>query len=248
MDSVISRLEAGTEENRVQFREGFEAFAARHELMDWEGWFSPYDGETYNLVLQNIGPDNIVIEIGAGDLRLALQLAERARRVYAVEVNPLLVGAALQAVGFALPRNLWVICANALDIPFPADITVAVLLMRHCQHFRRYVDKLRAAGCQRLLTNARWRSGVESIDLTRPGVPFGEVSEGWYACRCGAVGHVGPSTVPFDKPLVSLILGPKDPGLCPRDKVLRTSLRTGRGEQADTPPVEVIDCPACRPV
>ena len=52
----------------------------------------------------------------------------------------------------------------------------------------------------------------------------------------------------FDKPLVSLILGPKDPGLCPRDKVLRTSLRTGRGEQADTPPVEVIDCPACRPV
>ncbi|GAG49492.1 unnamed protein product, partial [marine sediment metagenome] len=77
-------------------------------------------------------------------------------------------------------------------------------------------------------------------------------------CRCGAVGYVGRSTVPFDKPLVSLILGPKDPGLCPRplvlwpkdtgDKVLRTSLRTGRGEQADTPPVEVIDCPACRPV
>jgi len=26
-----------------------------------------------------------------------------------------------------------------------------------------------------------------------------------------------------------LILGPKDPGLCPRDKVLRTGLRTGGG-------------------
>lgn len=191
MKTAVHRLEAETEENRVQFREGLDAFAARHELTDWEGWFSPYDEETYNLVLQNIGQDDIVIEIGAGDLRLALRLAERVRRVYAVEVDPLLVGAALQAIGFDLPRNLLVICANALDIPFPDDITVAVLLMRHCQHFRRYVDKLQAAGCQRLLTNARWKSGVESIDLTRPGVPFEEVSDGWYACRCGAVGYVG---------------------------------------------------------
>ena len=220
MDSVISRLEADVEGKRTQFQEGFDAFAARHGLTDWEGWFSPYDEETYDLVLQSIGPDDVVIEIGAGDLRLALRLAQRARRVYAVEVNPLLVGAALQAVGFDLPRNLLVVCANALDIAFPADITVAVLLMRHCQHFGRYVDKLRAAGCQRLLTNARWKSGVESIDLTRHGGPFGEVSGGWYACRCGAVGYVGPST----------------------------ALRTGQGEQSDASPVEVTDCPTCRPV
>jgi len=178
--------------------------------------------------LQNIGQNDVVIEIGAGDLRLALRMAERARRVYAVEVNPLLVGAALQVIGLALPRNLLVVCANALDAPFPTDIAVAVLLMRHCQHFGRYVDKLRAAGCQRLLTNARWKSGVESIDLTRPGVPFGEVSEGWYACCCGAVGYVGPST----EFILSGVEG----------------LRTGRGEQSDTSPVEVIDCPACRPV
>jgi len=212
MDSVIGRLEADAEENRAQFQEGFEAFAARHELPDWEGWFSPYDEETYDLVLQNIGPDDVVIEIGAGDLRLALRLAERARRVYAVEVNPLLVGAALQAIGLALPRNLLVICANALDTAFPDDVTAAVLLMRHCQHFGRYVDKLRATGCQRLLTNARWKSGLESMDLTRPGVPFGELSEGWYACRCGAVGYAG------------------------------------QGKRSDAPPVEVMDCPACRPV
>ncbi|MBM4464066.1 MAG: rRNA adenine methyltransferase [Chloroflexi bacterium] len=184
-------MEAGMEGKRPQFQEGLDAFAARHELTDWEGWFSPYDAETYDQVLQNIGEDDVVMEIGAGDLRLALRLAERARRVYAVEVNPLLVGAALQAIGFDLPRNLLVVCANALDISFPNDITVAVLLMRHCQHFGRYEDKLRAAGCRRLLTNARWKSGMESIDLTRPGVPFAEVSEGWYACRCGAVGYVG---------------------------------------------------------
>ncbi|MGA9350641.1 MAG: rRNA adenine N-6-methyltransferase family protein [Anaerolineae bacterium] len=212
MDSVISRLEAGVEGKRTQFQEGFDAFAARHGLTDWEGWFNPYDEETYDLVLQNIDEHDTVIEIGAGDLRLALQLSERARRVYAVEVNPLLISAALQAIGFDLPRNLLAICANALDIAFPNDITVAVLLMRHCQHFRLYVDKLRAAGCQRLLTNARWKSGVESMDLTRSGIPFEEVREGWYACRCGAVGYAG------------------------------------QGEHSDSPPVEVIDCPACRPV
>ncbi len=191
MDLVISRLEADVEGQQPQFQEGFDVFATRHDLTDWEGWFSPYDEETYNFVLQNIGRDDVAIEIGAGDLRLALRMAERAQRVYAVEVNPLLVGAALQAIGFDLPRNLLVVCANALDISFPSGITVAMLLMRHCQHFGRYVDKLRAAGCQRLLTNARWKSGVENINLTRSGIPFEEVSEGWYACRCGAVGYVG---------------------------------------------------------
>ena len=43
MDSVISRLEADVEQKRAQFREGFDVFAARHRLTDWEGWFSPYD-------------------------------------------------------------------------------------------------------------------------------------------------------------------------------------------------------------
>jgi len=190
MERAIQCLTVDTEGKRVQFQEGFESFAARHGLMDWEGWFSPYDEETYLQVLQNIEKDDIVLDVGAGDLRLALQMAERARKVYAVEVNPKVLGPALEAIGWDLPRNLVVLCANALDIPFPSDVTVAVLLMRHCQHFRDYVIKLRAIGCRRLITNARWKAGVEVIDLTRPGVPFDQVQEGWYACLCGAVGYV----------------------------------------------------------
>ena len=54
-----------------------------------------------------------------------------------------------------------------------------------------YFDHLQSAGCRRLLTNARWRSGVEMVDLTAPRLPFEQVREGWYACRCGAVGYVG---------------------------------------------------------
>jgi hypothetical protein len=87
-----------------------------------------------------------------------------------------------------------VVCANALDFPIPPGITVAVLLMRHCRHFGQYFDRLQAAGCQRLLTNARWESGVEVVDLEAPRLPFEQVHEGWYACRCGAVGYVGSGT------------------------------------------------------
>lgn len=191
MDEVIRRLAAHSEEKRVQSREGFAAFAARHDLCDWEGWFHPYDDETYGLVLLHIQEHDTVLDIGAGDLRLALQMAGRARRVYAVEVNPPLVGAALGEIGLDLPRNLHVICANALDVGIRPDVTVAVLLMRHCHHFARYFDKLQAAGVQRLITNVRWKSGVEVINLTHPRVPFAQVQEGWWACRCGAVGYVG---------------------------------------------------------
>ncbi len=189
--AALRRLQSCTEENRVQFHDGFVAFAARHGLSEWEGWFSPCDDGVYSSVLQSIEPGDIVLDLGAGDLRLSLQMAERARLVYAVEVNPVVLGNALRVIGFDLPRNLHVICANALDVDIPSGVTVAVLIMRHCQHFGEYFDRLLEAGCRRLITNARWKSGVEVIELIRPRVPFAQVQEGWYACRCGAVGYVG---------------------------------------------------------
>lgn len=191
MQEVVRRLAARTEENRAQSLGDVVGFATRHDLVDWEGRFSPYDADTYALVLETIQDYDIVLDIGAGDLRLALQMAARARRVYAVEVNPLLVGAALGEIGLDLPRNLHVICANALDVPVPPHVTVAVLLMRHCQHFAAYFDRLQAVGCQRLITNGRWKSGLEVIDLAAVRVPFPQVEEGWFACKCGAVGYVG---------------------------------------------------------
>jgi hypothetical protein len=83
------------------------------------------------------------------------------------------------------------VCTDARIEPVPPGVTVAVLLMRHCTHYALYVEKLRAAGCRRLVTNARWGMGVEVIELGR-GVPFASVAAGWYACRrCGAVGWAG---------------------------------------------------------
>lgn len=189
--NALGRLEALTEAHRIQFRKGFDAFTRLHGLEDWEGWFSPYDEETYETVLAWVGEKDVVLEIGAGDLRLSLRLAEKVHRVYAVEVNPILLASALEEIGFELPRNLFVICANALDFPVPPEVTVAVLLMRHCRHFWIYFNRLQKAGCLRLITNARWKSGVEQIDLTAPRLPFSCLKEGWYACSCGEVGYVG---------------------------------------------------------
>jgi hypothetical protein len=88
-------------------------------------------------------------------------------------------------------ERLIVVCTDARSEPVLPGVTVAVLLMRHCTHYALYVEKLRAAGCQRLITNARWGMGLEVIDLG-PGLPFDSVGMGWYACRrCGAVGWTG---------------------------------------------------------
>lgn len=155
---------------------------------DWERMWAPYDEGTYSAVLACIRPDDVVLDIGAGDLRLALRMAAVARRVYAIEIQPgLLAQAGLNRIR-PRPANLGVLCGDARRLPFPPGLTVGVLLMRHCRHFSLYAGQLQAAGARRLITNARWRMGVEAIDLCAPRLPFDRLDLGWYACWCGASG------------------------------------------------------------
>ncbi len=175
------------------------ALAARHGLSGWEMAYAPYDEATYRFVLDRLQPQDVVLDIGAGDCRLALAAASRVARVYAVEVHPRRVARCLQRVGERLPRNLQVICANALDFPFPAEVTVGVLLMRHCQHWAEFLRRLREGGARRLFTNARWGLAVEEIDLTAPRLAFDQAPPGWYACLCGAVGFKEP--LHLDEPI-----------------------------------------------
>lgn len=154
---------------------------------DWEAMFAPYDQPTYQAVLDLLLPGDVVLEIGAGDLRLARQMAGLVRKVYAVEVNARVLDQA-SASSDPLPGSLIPILADARSLDFPKDVTVGVLLMRHCAHFRLYFDKLREAGAHKLITNARWRMGVEAVDLLAGRVPFEGVEMGWYACLCGTVG------------------------------------------------------------
>ncbi len=156
-------------------------------INDWEAAFAPYAEDTYRAVLAQITPGDVVLDIGAGDLRLTRRVAAIARRVYAIERDPAVLAKADRA---AWPANLIVICADALTTAFPIDVTTALLLMRHCtrEHFAAYVQRLSALRhCRRLLTNARWKIDVEVIDLRSGGV-YDPDRAGWYACRCGAIG------------------------------------------------------------
>ena len=153
----------------------------------WEAMYAPYDEPTYQAVLDQLREDDIIIDIGAGDLRLARQMAQIARKVYAVEIDARLLDSECSS-NDPLPANLIPIHANARALDFPPDVTSGVLLMRHCTCFSLYVDKLRKAGAARLLTNARWRMSIEVVDLHVLRKSFAGTGMGWYACLCGGTG------------------------------------------------------------
>jgi len=156
-------------------------------IHDWEAAFAPYAEETYQAVLAQILPQDVVLDIGAGDLRLTKRVAASARRVYAIERDPAVLAKSDRG---SWPANLIVICADALATAFPSDVTTALLLMRHCarEHFTVYVQRLSALKrCRRLITNARWKMDVEVIDF-RSGGMYDPDRVGWYACRCGSIG------------------------------------------------------------
>ena len=156
-------------------------------VSDWEMMFAPYDQSTYQSVLDQLRPEDVILDIGAGDLRLARQMAQIVRKVYAVEVNSLILDKAC-ALHESLPANLIPICVDARTLDFPSEITTGVLLMRHCTCFRLYAEKLQKAGAVRLITNARWHMHVEIMDLLAPRGSFSDTGMGWYACICGGTG------------------------------------------------------------
>jgi hypothetical protein len=136
-----------------------------------------------------ITPRDVVLDIGAGDLRLTRRVAAVARRVYAIERDPAVLARSDRREA-CWPPNLIVICADALMTAFPHDVTTALLLMRHCtrQHFAVYLQRLSALQrCRWLITNARWKMDIEVIDL-RSGEAYDPDRIGWYACHCGAIG------------------------------------------------------------
>ncbi|MEW5956622.1 MAG: rRNA adenine N-6-methyltransferase family protein [Chloroflexota bacterium] len=153
-------------------------------LDPWEARWAPYDESTYRAALSFVQADDVVLDIGAGDLRLSKRMAAIARHVYAIELKSYLLPDRL-----FLADNLTVICADARQSPWPSGITLGVLLMRHCTQLGLYVARLRAAGCRRLITNARWGMDVELMDLGRRAA-WNPARIGWYACTCGQTGFI----------------------------------------------------------
>lgn len=101
-----------------------------------EGWeiFIVPESMFYEEVLSMISPDDVVFDVGAGDLRFDIMLSERVKKVYAVEINPGFLGGALNIIGYDMPRNVVAICGNAFEMELPGDVTVVTCLIIHRQH------------------------------------------------------------------------------------------------------------------
>lgn len=154
----------------------------------WSKRWAPYSNDTYHDGLAALTPGQLVLDIGAGDLRFARMAAAAGCRVIAVEMQAGIVGRGLS--DGPLPDGVTVVTADARDWPFPQGINAAVLLMRHCDCYGHYVAKLRSVGCPVLITNARWGLGVEVVPLA-PAAAYCQAQMGWYACvRCGATGFI----------------------------------------------------------
>jgi hypothetical protein len=147
---------------------------------EWEAMFAPYDEQTYEDAVAALDPNDIVLDIGAGDLRFANRVAQRVKQVIAIEQRA-------ELMPEHVASNVQVLHGDARTIEFPPH-TIAVLLMRHCQHVGLYLAKVERAGGKKVITNARWGMNVEVIDLQTPRISFSDLPSGWYACTCGCVG------------------------------------------------------------
>jgi hypothetical protein len=198
----------------------------------WEQLWAPYAEATYQAVLAAIHPDDVLLDIGAGDLRLAIRAAAISRLVYAIEIQDKILKRA-SAYG-KLPGNLFVIHGDARYVRYPQGITTAILLMRHCTHFDLYVKRLKAVGCRKLITNARWRSGLEVVDLEATRLPYDELELGWYACLCGSAGFKTGSVEHLTDEIINTIVKVNQCPSC-RDLEVRQHRKEGDPEFQDLP-------------
>ena len=109
-----------------------EEFKERHNMSGSEIFFHPEEWY-YGLVLDELDERDVVFDVGAGNLVFDLIMLEKVKKVYAVEVNPTILSDALNIIGYDMPRELVVICANAFDLSIPNDVTKIVSLFIHNQ-------------------------------------------------------------------------------------------------------------------
>ena len=102
-------------------------FADRGGYMTSVMWIPHTD--QYEDALAIVRDKDIVVDMGCGDLRFSLMLANRCRKVYAIDFNQWVLRKSLAVIGWSLPRNLVVICADWRDFPIPIDATKIICLV-----------------------------------------------------------------------------------------------------------------------
>ena len=84
-------------------------------------------------MLEYLSFEDIVCDMGAGDLRFALMAAEKVKKIYAIEFNPITLGDALSIIGYKKPRNIIPICCDWRYISVPTDVTVITCMVNSAE-------------------------------------------------------------------------------------------------------------------
>lgn len=80
--------------------------------------------DNYKEMLAKLSKNDVLCDMGAGDLRFALMASQICKKVYAVEMSPQIVSKALEIISWRLPRNLIAICGDWRYISVPNDVTI----------------------------------------------------------------------------------------------------------------------------
>jgi hypothetical protein len=137
MMHIISQLKKDFSKNLQEptpeeFRK-FRKFNNREGMVDWECFFLPEEN-FYEEALTLVSKDDVIFDVGAGDLRFDLLLSQKVKKIYAIEINPEILGRALKIIEFDIPKNLIVIRGNAFKFELPHDVTKIICLMIHRKH------------------------------------------------------------------------------------------------------------------
>jgi len=100
--------------------------------------------ENYKEAFKKLRDNDVLMDMGAGDLRFALRASALCKKVYAVEMNTKTLTRALNIIGYGIPRNLIVICADWRDVKIPEDVTVIMCLCNGADLEKRWLDNKRA--------------------------------------------------------------------------------------------------------
>jgi SAM-dependent methyltransferase len=111
----------------------YQLFLKKHKILGSEYWFCPEDFY-YDGILQNITKKDVIFDIGAGNFQLDILMCKKAKKVYAIEIDPILISDYIKVIGYSMPKNLIIICGNGFDFPIPIDVTTVICLMIHRQH------------------------------------------------------------------------------------------------------------------
>lgn len=90
--------------------------------------YMPHSYYQYQDVLNNVNKNDVIIDMGCGDLRLAYLLSKCVKKVYAVELNPEILYKAIKVLGYNKPMNLIIVLSDWVYFPIPCDVSKIVCL------------------------------------------------------------------------------------------------------------------------